>query len=70
MTISPSLSALVIESQDPGQHCGCARDLLLLMHGWRVWSVGFEVISNALSDKGQERQQIVFFAVLVKLRAQ
>lgn len=64
------LTQLVIELQESGQHGGGARNLLLLMHRRGVWGVRLEVVCNTLTDKRQQRQQIVAFAVLIKFGAQ
>lgn len=65
-----SLHALIIEPQNPGQHCGGARDLLLLVHGRSVRRVRFKIVCDTLADERQQRQQVIALAVLIEFSAQ
>lgn len=58
------------ETQQSCQHCCNARYLLLLVHYWIVRCVRFVVDGNTLVNERQQRQQIIFVAILFKLLAQ
>lgn len=64
------LTHFIIKLQYSREHCSCTWNLLLLMHCWRVGRVWLKIVSNTLTDKRQNSQQIVVLAIFVEFSAQ